>query len=170
MKLFGKSKRARPSLLTPTATSTRACANVQTLAKSLSVRAFLNLCILRGQVCLFTSCTIYVNKRRSCWLLHSADSLVNGVSVHASRREMGVMLGKSVMRMIENGEMELDCVIPVPETSRTMAISLAHHLQAQPATKHVMFSEGKLSSTCTMHAQRAGALCFFFLLLLWVDE
>lgn len=54
------------------------------------------------------------------------DSVIDGVSVHKSRLRMGKYLAQKVSR--EWPDTNIDVVIPVPDTSRTVALSMAHNL------------------------------------------
>lgn len=54
------------------------------------------------------------------------DSIIDGVSVHSSRVRMGELLGDKVARVLK-GE-SIDVVVPVPETARTCANSLAQSM------------------------------------------
>ena len=54
------------------------------------------------------------------------DSIIDGISVYKSRLRMGDNLAQSI---IERGfHHDVDVVIPIPDTSRTSAIQVAHHL------------------------------------------
>lgn len=54
------------------------------------------------------------------------DSIIDGVSVHHSRMEMGVKLAEKVMR--ERPDNDIDVIIPIPDTSRTAALEMANTL------------------------------------------
>jgi amidophosphoribosyltransferase len=54
------------------------------------------------------------------------DSILDGMSVHQFRLHLGEMLALSLQR--DFSQHDIDVVIPVPETSRTIAIPLAKHL------------------------------------------
>jgi len=54
------------------------------------------------------------------------DSILDGVSVNQSRLRMGESLAKKMLR--EWPDHDIDVVIPVPDTARTAALELAHHL------------------------------------------
>ena len=54
------------------------------------------------------------------------DSIIDGVSVHHSRMEMGVKLAEKVQR--EMPEHDIDVIIPIPDTSRTAALEMAKAL------------------------------------------
>lgn len=57
------------------------------------------------------------------------DSIIDGISVYKSRLRMGDSLAKKILR--ERPEHNIDVVIPVPDTSRTVAIQVAYHLDAK---------------------------------------
>ncbi len=54
------------------------------------------------------------------------DSIIDGISVHKARMRMGEMLARKIVR--ERPEHDIDVVIPIPDTSRTAALQLAHEL------------------------------------------
>ena len=54
------------------------------------------------------------------------DSTIDKISVHKSRLRMGDFLGDKILREYKN--IEVDVVIPVPDTSRTSAMQVAHKL------------------------------------------
>jgi len=54
------------------------------------------------------------------------DSFIDGVSVYKSRLRMGDALAEKILR--EWGDVPLDVVIPIPDTSRTSALPIAHAL------------------------------------------
>lgn len=54
------------------------------------------------------------------------DSVIDEISVYKSRLRMGEKLGRKILD--EWADLEIDVVIPVPDTSRTMAMPLAHAL------------------------------------------
>lgn len=54
------------------------------------------------------------------------DSYIDGVSVYAARVHMGERLGKKIAR--EWQDLEIDVVIPIPETSTDIALRIAHEL------------------------------------------
>lgn len=56
------------------------------------------------------------------------DSIIDGISVYKSRLRMGEKLAK---RIQQNWDERIDVVIPIPDTSRTTALELAHHLQVK---------------------------------------
>src|SRR5690606_21766594 len=54
-------------------------------------------------------------------------SIIDGISVYKSRLRMGEKLAQKILR--EWGkDHDSDVVIPIPDTSRTAALELAHHL------------------------------------------
>lgn len=61
------------------------------------------------------------------------DSIIDDIFVHKARLRMGKKLAKKVQRVLGRGK--VDVVIPIPDTSRTSAMSLAHELD-------VRFTEG----------------------------
>ncbi|PJG82722.1 amidophosphoribosyltransferase [Caviibacterium pharyngocola] len=54
------------------------------------------------------------------------DSYIDGVSVYAARVHMGERLGEKIAR--EWADLDIDVVIPVPETSNDIALRIAHTL------------------------------------------
>ncbi|QCF26202.1 amidophosphoribosyltransferase [Hydrocarboniclastica marina] len=54
------------------------------------------------------------------------DSIIDGISVYKARLRMGETLAEKVLR--EFPEHDIDVVIPIPDTSRTSALQLAHRL------------------------------------------
>ncbi|MCJ8168788.1 amidophosphoribosyltransferase [Atopomonas sediminilitoris] len=54
------------------------------------------------------------------------DSIMDGVSVYKARMRMGQKLAEKIQR--EWPEHDIDVVIPIPDTSRTSALEMAHHL------------------------------------------
>ena len=54
------------------------------------------------------------------------DSIIDGISVYKSRLRMGDKLADKIAR--EWPDHDIDVVIPVPDTSRSAAIQMAHHL------------------------------------------
>jgi len=61
------------------------------------------------------------------------DSIIDDIFVHKARLRMGKRLARKIER--ELGKDRIDVVIPIPDTSRTSAMSLAHELD-------VRFTEG----------------------------
>jgi amidophosphoribosyltransferase len=61
------------------------------------------------------------------------DSIIDDIFVHKARLRMGKRLAKKIDRTL--GKDKIDVVIPIPDTSRTSAMSLAHELG-------VRFTEG----------------------------
>ncbi|MCW8108302.1 amidophosphoribosyltransferase [Alteromonas ponticola] len=55
------------------------------------------------------------------------DSFIDGISVYASRVNMGRKLGEKIAR--EWADKEIDVVIPIPETSMDVALQIANTLQ-----------------------------------------
>ena len=55
--------------------------------------------------------------------LSRADSILNQVSVYAARQRMGAYLGEKILQACPDHD--IDVVIPIPDTSRSSAISLA---------------------------------------------
>jgi len=55
------------------------------------------------------------------------DSVMDGVFVHKARQRMGVSLADKVRRVLS--DQTIDVVIPIPDTSRTCAMTLAETLQ-----------------------------------------
>lgn len=57
------------------------------------------------------------------------DSVIDGISVHRSRQQMGAMLAKHIRNVLTPQELEeIDIVIPIPETSVTSAAVVAKDL------------------------------------------
>lgn len=54
------------------------------------------------------------------------DSIIDEVNVYKARMRMGVKLAEKVKR--ERPEHDIDVIIPIPDTSRTSALEMAHHL------------------------------------------
>ncbi|KAB5533548.1 amidophosphoribosyltransferase-like protein [Coniochaeta sp. 2T2.1] len=57
------------------------------------------------------------------------DSVIDGISVHRSRQNMGYKLAEKIKEILgEAGIAEVDAVIPIPETATTSAAVVAEHL------------------------------------------
>jgi amidophosphoribosyltransferase len=56
------------------------------------------------------------------------ESTMEGKSVYQTRLRFGQLLGKKIIKLQEDGVLEPDVVVPIPETSRVAAISLAETL------------------------------------------
>jgi amidophosphoribosyltransferase len=54
------------------------------------------------------------------------DSIIDGIPVHRARLRMGEKLADKIMR--DMPELQIDVVIPIPDTSRTAALALANRL------------------------------------------
>jgi len=54
------------------------------------------------------------------------DSVIDGISVYETRLRMGVSLAKKIRRQF--GQLDIDVVIPIPDTSRPSALQLAIQL------------------------------------------
>jgi len=54
------------------------------------------------------------------------DSIIDGISVYKTRLRMGEQLAGQIVR--EWPDHDIDVVIPIPDTSRTAAVQVAHHL------------------------------------------
>jgi len=54
------------------------------------------------------------------------DSIIDGLSVYKARLRMGEQLAGQIVR--EWPDHDVDVVIPIPDTSRTAAVQVAHHL------------------------------------------
>ncbi|KIM48798.1 hypothetical protein M413DRAFT_437973 [Hebeloma cylindrosporum] len=57
------------------------------------------------------------------------DSVIDGISVYRSRMAMGDALAVKVQAVLKNANIDIDVVIPVPDTSRVAALNLAQKLQ-----------------------------------------
>lgn len=55
------------------------------------------------------------------------DSFIDGVSVYAARVNMGIKLGQKIAN--EWADLDIDVVIPIPETSIDIALQIAHELK-----------------------------------------
>ncbi|HET6603797.1 MAG TPA: amidophosphoribosyltransferase [Xanthomonadaceae bacterium] len=56
------------------------------------------------------------------------DSMIEKISVHKARMRMGVALAEKILRLRPADEIDIDTVIPIPDTSRTSAMELANVL------------------------------------------
>ncbi len=54
------------------------------------------------------------------------DTVIDGISVYEARMKMGERLADKVRRVVP--EMDIDVVMPIPDTSRSSALQLANHL------------------------------------------
>jgi len=54
------------------------------------------------------------------------DSIIDGISVYKARLRMGTTLAKKIMRL--RPAHDIDVIIPIPDTSRTAALQVAHEL------------------------------------------
>ena len=57
------------------------------------------------------------------------DSTIDSISVHKSRLRMGDYLGEKILN--EHQSLKIDVVIPIPDTSRTSAMQVAHKVGAK---------------------------------------
>ncbi|CAK5265106.1 unnamed protein product [Mycena citricolor] len=57
------------------------------------------------------------------------DSVLDGISVYRSRMAMGDALADEVKRVLDENDLTVDVVIPVPDTSRVAALNLAQKLK-----------------------------------------
>jgi amidophosphoribosyltransferase len=57
------------------------------------------------------------------------DSVIDNVFVHRARMRMGTRLGKKIMR--EWPDHDIDVIIPIPDTGRTVAIEMAHEMNVK---------------------------------------
>ncbi|KAG6832070.1 hypothetical protein H0H92_005492 [Tricholoma furcatifolium] len=57
------------------------------------------------------------------------DSVIDGISVYRSRMAMGDALAEKVRTVLKENNIEVDVVIPVPDTSRVAALNLAQKLK-----------------------------------------
>jgi amidophosphoribosyltransferase len=58
------------------------------------------------------------------------DTVMDGISVHSSRQNMGFKLGDRIRKTLGEAELaDIDVVIPIPETSNTSALSVSEHLK-----------------------------------------
>jgi amidophosphoribosyltransferase len=58
--------------------------------------------------------------------LSRPDSIIDGISVYKARLRMGKVLAKKILRLYPKHD--IDVVIPIPDTSRTSALQVAHIL------------------------------------------
>lgn len=81
---------------------------------------------------LFSKVVCEAPKLKPCmfeWVYFSgAESSIENKSVYGVRLNLGIGLAKQVKPLIDRGEIKPDIVCPVPDTSRTSAISLAEEL------------------------------------------
>lgn len=56
------------------------------------------------------------------------DSTLDGISVYRSRMAMGDLLAETAKKELKRAGIDVDVVIPVPDTSRVAALQLAQHL------------------------------------------
>jgi amidophosphoribosyltransferase len=56
------------------------------------------------------------------------DSTIDGISVYRARMRMGELLAETAKRELAKAGVQVDVVIPVPDTSRVAALQLAQHL------------------------------------------
>jgi amidophosphoribosyltransferase len=72
-------------------------------------------------------------KQATCmfeWIYFAAaESTIETKSIYGARLNLGKQLAKKVSALIEKGKINPDVVMPVPDTSRTAAISLAEELK-----------------------------------------
>ena len=54
------------------------------------------------------------------------DSMMDGISIYKARLRMGEYLARKILKQYP--EHDIDVVLPIPDTSRTSALSLAYHL------------------------------------------
>lgn len=58
------------------------------------------------------------------------DTIIDGISVHRSRQNMGSKLGDRILQVLgPEAVQEIDVVIPIPETAKTSASIVAQRLQ-----------------------------------------
>jgi len=57
------------------------------------------------------------------------DTVIDGIGVHASRKRMGVKLAERITALLgPEGLKEIDAVVPIPDTSKTSAFTVAECL------------------------------------------
>jgi amidophosphoribosyltransferase len=59
------------------------------------------------------------------------DSILDDVSVYKSRLRMGEHLANKIMQRYPSGEHDIDVVVPIPDTGRTVALPLSHALNVK---------------------------------------
>lgn len=59
------------------------------------------------------------------------DSVIDDISVYKARLRMGDKLAEQILNRFSQNEHDIDVVIPIPETSRTAAIPVAHRLDVK---------------------------------------
>jgi amidophosphoribosyltransferase len=59
------------------------------------------------------------------------DSILDDVSVYKSRLRMGEHLANKIMQRYPGGEHDIDVVVPIPDTGRTVALPLSHALNVK---------------------------------------
>jgi amidophosphoribosyltransferase len=53
------------------------------------------------------------------------DSVMDGISIYSSRMAMGEALAKTIQKRLQEADLQVDVVIPVPDTSRVAALQAA---------------------------------------------
>jgi amidophosphoribosyltransferase len=57
------------------------------------------------------------------------DTIMDGISIHASRKRMGYNLANNITALLGHDKIkEIDAVVPIPDTSKTSAFSVAERL------------------------------------------
>ena len=56
------------------------------------------------------------------------DSVIDGISVYETRSRMGVSLADKILRETKGKELDIDVVIPIPDSSRPSAVEVAQKL------------------------------------------
>jgi len=83
------------------------------------------------------------------------DSVMDAVSVYESRLHMGVKLSEKIKRTMPH--LEIDVVIPVPDTSRPAALELAHGLNVTYREGLSAIATSAVLSSCPVsHSQEVG--------------